>query len=419
MPRSIKCPHCSRALKVADSDVGKQLTCGGCKKSFVAAAPHGTSVTPTGKGTSVAAPANGTAAARGKSTAVAPAGKGTAVAHRAKAAPAAPAAKAKYPRKSSEIPSDTLAAAPQPKPAMPPPVPATGRPWHLHVDGHNQGPYAAATVLDQVRTGRILPDTLAWKEGMADWAPLSEIAEFRTAVGTAIRAHPKGAAAKERDERARRYAPGRDSRRERAIALWVSGGLGLAALVTLLVVLSNKSKPEMQPVAPKAPPQTIIISSSDNPFVNPSPATKSGEKTAPSQPKGPHAGLTNDQLFARFTKELAEGFQKAIEAHKNAKRRPILVLAKLCTTWAEELKTRQWGGYQIDMDSLVEQLTQAGDSIKNETNERTQTWDLGEGLDDKKRAEMLELNKMDWITNRQKLLDEYIGKLTKRGLAPQ
>jgi hypothetical protein len=54
--------------------------------------------------------------------------------------------------------------------------------WRIAVKGEQRGPFA----LDQVRTmlaeGRLPPDTLVWKPGMANWAPIGSVAELTAPV---------------------------------------------------------------------------------------------------------------------------------------------------------------------------------------------------------------------------------------------
>lgn len=52
--------------------------------------------------------------------------------------------------------------------------------WFLYIDGEQEGPY---TYLELSKDARLTPDTFAWKEGMEDWAPISEIDELKRLIG--------------------------------------------------------------------------------------------------------------------------------------------------------------------------------------------------------------------------------------------
>ena len=42
-------------------------------------------------------------------------------------------------------------------------------------DGQQYGPYEEANVRQWLRQGKLTPDTLAWRDGMGDWAPLASL----------------------------------------------------------------------------------------------------------------------------------------------------------------------------------------------------------------------------------------------------
>ena len=50
--------------------------------------------------------------------------------------------------------------------------------WYIAVDGQSQGPYPAQEIRSYLASGRVGPDTLVWKEGMGDWATISQIPEL-------------------------------------------------------------------------------------------------------------------------------------------------------------------------------------------------------------------------------------------------
>ncbi|NMB76117.1 MAG: AgmX/PglI C-terminal domain-containing protein [Myxococcales bacterium] len=66
-----------------------------------------------------------------------------------------------------------------------PGVPASGEDrleWYLAVDDQQMGPLSLRDVTERFHRGEIRPDTLAWKSGLGDWAPLLEVAELRFLV---------------------------------------------------------------------------------------------------------------------------------------------------------------------------------------------------------------------------------------------
>ncbi len=55
--------------------------------------------------------------------------------------------------------------------------------WYYSTDGKQQGPVDDATLDKLSKTGLVTPETYVWKEGMGDWAPLSQ-ARPAKAIGT-------------------------------------------------------------------------------------------------------------------------------------------------------------------------------------------------------------------------------------------
>jgi len=396
--RSVKCPQCGHALTVGDDAVGKQLTCAGCKKTFTVQAAHATAV----------AKASPDAAAMAKAP-------GTKVAPKT-AGPAAP-------------PKAGAAAPKAPGPAAPPPVPSAGRPWHLHVDGRTVGPYAAAAVVDQVKTGKIPTETLAWKEGMADWQPLSEVPDFHGPLGTAIR-HQKSTTVHEhghgrshdrdRDKEERhRFVPGSSARAERMLAVYGLVGVVVVGLIVALV-FAFKSKNEPAHTTPRplggpsgGEPQilyggTIIKTSTATPAEKPSPG-----------PRGQFSNLDNKAYFDKFRADLTKSFEDAIAAHKQAKAAPIRSLAKACKNAADELGRRQWSpsNVKMEVESLTAQLKQASDVITEALKDREFRWRASDGIEGPARSTVLELDKTAWLENWQKLLlKDFAGRVEKAGI---
>lgn len=71
----------------------------------------------------------------------------------------------------------------------PPPVPAFATPfgeiatlWYFEDHGETRGPSSELEIKHMLRTGKILPTTLLWAEGLGDWTPANLIETFRAAV---------------------------------------------------------------------------------------------------------------------------------------------------------------------------------------------------------------------------------------------
>ena len=50
--------------------------------------------------------------------------------------------------------------------------------YHVAVNGQQQGPFDANTIIQYIRGGQVTAETLVWKQGMPSWAPLSSLIEF-------------------------------------------------------------------------------------------------------------------------------------------------------------------------------------------------------------------------------------------------
>lgn len=355
--RSIKCPHCGKVVKVHEEAAGKRVDCPECHKAF-----------------------------------------------RAPQAIATP-----------EKPTE--AAAPPPA-AQPPPAP-TGRVWYFHLDGRNDGPHTPETVIEQIRTGRLDAKSLVWKEGMGDWKPLAEVQDFRGALSvpppvSKAKAHPHAQPGRGRErepehEQHARYSRSK-ARRDLAIGLWVAGGLGFAALVVLIVVLSQKEKEDTAPAGPKVI-QPIVV---DNP--QPQPSAEPKVKPGP-QPR-PKVEASNQKLLTDLVADLDSGFTAAIEGHKKANRRPIDALIKKCRSHAEKLAApeRQWGGYKDPVDSLVALLNQGANGMQKTLAERSVNWGMGESLDDKQKDISMRRQEFEWLTNWRRILADAVKKIRDKGL---
>lgn len=49
---------------------------------------------------------------------------------------------------------------------------------HIYHNNQQEGPYSPAQIQDMIAKGTVTSVTLAWKEGMSDWAPLNSIISF-------------------------------------------------------------------------------------------------------------------------------------------------------------------------------------------------------------------------------------------------
>ena len=55
----------------------------------------------------------------------------------------------------------------------PPPPPPTFTPYYLYVNNAQQGPFDLPTLQTLAQSGTLTPQTLVWKQGMANWAAAS------------------------------------------------------------------------------------------------------------------------------------------------------------------------------------------------------------------------------------------------------
>ncbi|HEX6600093.1 MAG TPA: SPFH domain-containing protein [Gemmatimonadaceae bacterium] len=81
--------------------------------------------------------------------------------------------------KANDANAPAASAAPQsPPPIAPPPLPNALAIW-LGVRGAPTGPLDLAALKQHVRDGSLTPDTLAWRAGMTDWKPASQMPELK------------------------------------------------------------------------------------------------------------------------------------------------------------------------------------------------------------------------------------------------
>ena len=79
--------------------------------------------------------------------------------------------------------------------------------WHVAIGDKTDGPFTVAEVIDQIAAGAILPDALAWNEGLPNWEKISTFSEFSDhfpAAAAAAMAEP--APAKQEKEPAKAVA---------------------------------------------------------------------------------------------------------------------------------------------------------------------------------------------------------------------
>ena len=344
---SLKCPHCSRVLRVGETAAGKQITCPACKQKFLAPRPPG---------------------ARG--------------------------------------------------PAKPPPVHGADRPWHLHVGGRNVGPYSADAVADQLKTGKIDRNTLAWKEGMADWKPLKEIGDFRSAARSARlggKVDDEGA-----PERRRRYVPGR-SKRDAVMGAWIAVGLAVVLIVVILVVANRPDPNEvstdpyehrLQAIKAAAAARTTLTAAP----TSPAPASAAAPSTkAPRIIRRPKPKLSNEKLLAKVTKEIDELFKEAFARPEEANTKPLFRLRAQCPKYAAQLRERDWGSYHRDVERYAGLLEQTANGINSKLTFLSQKWHPDVSIDPKIKAKDY-AEDIAFLRNWETAVNEALAKIRGRGL---
>ena len=83
---------------------------------------------------------------------------------------------------SSKVPHDTAETAEGNNPGvadeMPPPIPVFN--YHVAVDGSPVGPLGYDELVELKALGKLTPDSLVWKKGMADWMRAQDVEDFST-----------------------------------------------------------------------------------------------------------------------------------------------------------------------------------------------------------------------------------------------
>jgi DNA-directed RNA polymerase subunit RPC12/RpoP len=344
---SLKCPHCSRVLKVGETAAGKRISCPACHKAFLAPKPPGE--------------------------------KG-------------------------------------PAPPTPPPVPSAQRPWHLHIDGRNAGPFSAEAVAEHLKAGKVNGETLAWQDGMADWKPLRQLPDFRSA----LRGTGHGGKADEAEhERRRRYVPGR-SKRDAIVGAWVAVVL---AAVLVGIILYVRSRPGVEtPTDPYEHRLATIRSSAQAAAARPAPQPSTTAPAAtPAQPKKPKIirkkkpKLSNERLLANVARDVGAGFKRAFANPEKADVKPIFRLRTQCRKLAGELRGRQWGNHQREVGNLADMLEQTAGGIDAQLKLLSQKWHADVGYDPKQMAKDFTKD-LAFLKRWQTHVDGAIAALRKRGL---
>ncbi len=75
-----------------------------------------------------------------------------------------------------------MQAAVAPPGSLPPPLPSPPPPvqYHAAIAGQAAGPFDLATIEEHITAGRVLPETLVWKPGLAAWKPAQSVAELKS-----------------------------------------------------------------------------------------------------------------------------------------------------------------------------------------------------------------------------------------------
>ncbi len=69
--------------------------------------------------------------------------------------------------------------------AAPPPLPGGNVQFYAAIDGQQVGPLDLNAMRQQAAGGRVTPQTLVWKQGMANWTPAGQVMELNSVFGAA------------------------------------------------------------------------------------------------------------------------------------------------------------------------------------------------------------------------------------------
>jgi membrane protease subunit (stomatin/prohibitin family) len=78
-----------------------------------------------------------------------------------------------------------------PAPGGPPPLPQAAQ-FYLAVNGQQAGPFPVDALKQQAAGGQLTPETLVWKQGMANWTPAGQVVELSGLFGAAPPPIPQG-----------------------------------------------------------------------------------------------------------------------------------------------------------------------------------------------------------------------------------
>lgn len=71
--------------------------------------------------------------------------------------------------------------------------------WFIYLTDHHEGPFTPAEVAEKIGQGAVTPQSLGWKDGMAEWVPIESIPELSAALsapaGASLEAAPAADAA--------------------------------------------------------------------------------------------------------------------------------------------------------------------------------------------------------------------------------
>lgn len=68
------------------------------------------------------------------------------------------------------------------------PEPAAQAEWYVSPGGNVAGPFQVAHLIEMAQKGELTPDTLCWKDGMAQWQRLADVPELRSVVAQIVAA---------------------------------------------------------------------------------------------------------------------------------------------------------------------------------------------------------------------------------------
>jgi membrane protease subunit (stomatin/prohibitin family) len=72
-----------------------------------------------------------------------------------------------------------------PAAAAPPPLPGGNVQFYAAIDGQQVGPLDLNALRQQSAAGKVTPQTLVWKQGMANWTPAGQVMELNSVFGAA------------------------------------------------------------------------------------------------------------------------------------------------------------------------------------------------------------------------------------------